>query len=192
MRDLRRWSDDHAPRRSQGNLLPDASGVDDRSERQGRDFGLRPIRAERRRKLTVVFKHSAKITLARVGDYNRSLSPFVVRVARAAMDGFSRPTSPAIVRLFRAVTKVIAKPRGKVRDGFGDIDPAAAGRAGAACAAISARYAGLVEEVSRNPGLSPTQRAAAISGLRAQQAAESRRCIENHHGGREKRRTGAA
>jgi hypothetical protein len=58
-------------------------------------------------------------------------------------------------------------------DGFGDIDPMTAGRAAGAAAAVSARYAGLIEEVSKNPSMTPEQRAAAISGLRARQSAES-------------------
>jgi hypothetical protein len=57
--------------------------------------------------------------------------------------------------------------------GFGDIDPAAAGRAAEASAAIFARYEGLIGEVSRNPALSPQQRAAAIVALRHRQSAEA-------------------
>jgi len=57
--------------------------------------------------------------------------------------------------------------------GYGDIDPAAAARAAAASAAVAARYAGLIEEVSRNLGLTPEQRATAINSYRQRQAAEA-------------------
>lgn len=89
------------------------------------------------------------------------------------MNAVSRSPLPAIIRQFRATVKAITKPRRRGSNGFGDVDPSAAGRAAAASAAISARYAGLIEEVSKNPGLTPEQRAAAISGLRQRQAAES-------------------
>lgn len=113
------------------------------------------------------------MTLARIGDFVRSQFPFVARVARAAMDAVSRPRFPLVVRQFRAMTKATTKPRRRGGGGFGAIDPTAAGRAAAASAAVSARYEGLIEEVSRNPGLTPEQRAAAIRGLRQQQAAEA-------------------
>jgi hypothetical protein len=113
------------------------------------------------------------VTLARIGDFARSQFPFVARVARAAMDAVSRPQFPLIVRQFRAAMKAITKPRRKGSGGFGSIDPTAAGRAAAASAAVSARYEGLIEEISRNPGLTPEQRAAAIRGLRQQQSAEA-------------------
>ena len=79
-----------------------------------------------------------------------------------------------------------------VRDGFGDIDPTATAGAAAASAAVAARYAGLIDEVSRNLGLSPQQRAAAIAGLRHSQAAEaaavSRRIMSEAKGAAKQRR----
>jgi hypothetical protein len=46
MQDLRRWSNDSPQWRGAGNLLPFVARVDDRQERQGLDFGMRPLRGE--------------------------------------------------------------------------------------------------------------------------------------------------
>ena len=113
---------------------------------------------------------------------SRSPLPAFRRAARAAVApriDSSRPTVPvrraALMLATRAAGAESAAPIAAHRppDGFGDIDPAAAGRAAASAAAVLARYAGLIDEVSRNPGLTPQQRAAAISGLRQKQAAEA-------------------
>ncbi|OYV36432.1 MAG: hypothetical protein B7Z80_15525 [Rhodospirillales bacterium 20-64-7] len=52
-------------------------------------------------------------------------------------------------------------------------DPAAAGDVQATVAAITARYEGLIAEISENRSMSQTQKAAAIVGLRYQQAQEA-------------------
>jgi hypothetical protein len=53
----------------------------------------------------------------------------------------------------------------------GSNDPTAARRAAPASIAVSTRYAGLIEEVSKNPGLTPEQKA--VAGLRVRQSAEA-------------------
>ena len=122
-----------------------------------------------------MFRHAAKMNLARIGDFNRPLFPFVARVARAAMDRVADPQFQEFVRQFRATVQDITKPkaRGKVDKGFGSIDPTASGRAAAASRAVFARYEGLIDEVSRNMGLTPEQRASAILSLRQRQSAEA-------------------
>jgi hypothetical protein len=59
-------------------------------------------------------------------------------------------------------------------DGFGDIDPMEAARASAASAAVMAYYGALIAEISSNPGLSPTQKGAAITALRQKMKAAAR------------------
>jgi transcriptional regulator with XRE-family HTH domain len=77
-------------------------------------------------------------------------------------------------------------------DGFGDIDPMAAGRGTAAAAAVAARYAGLIDEVLRNPCLTPEQRTGAIASLRQRQSAEaaavSKRIMDEAKGAAKARR----
>jgi hypothetical protein len=84
----------------------------------------------------------ARQNLPKLVTFTRSQLGFAARLAQAGLDALSRPF---IVRQFRkAVKPITTKPR-RAPSGFGDVDPTAAGRAAAASAAISARYAGLIE-----------------------------------------------
>ena len=53
------------------------------------------------------------------------------------------------------------------------IDPTASGRAQAAADAVSARFAGAIESIEKDPSLTPEQRAGAIAALRLRQSAEA-------------------
>ncbi len=97
------------------------------------------------------------VMLARRGTADRAASvPVLIPLVRKAMAMTARPSAPR-----RPV------------DGFGDIDPTAAGRAQAASNAVFSRYQGLIDAIATDPSLTPEQRASAIRSLQQQQAAEA-------------------
>jgi hypothetical protein len=121
------------------------------------------------------FQRGAKQVCPRISGSVRSVRAFAAQVAGAAIIAANRPDRPPLFAVARMARNEITRrgARRYVRDGFGDIDPTAAGRAAAASAAVASRYAGLIEEVSRNLGLTPEQRASAIASLRQRQSAEA-------------------
>ena len=94
-----------------------------------------PARAARLPLLSI-FRHTAKITLARVGDFGRSQMPFLSRVVQTAMRAAARaamqpqprmaaiPRRPAGCARLRRST---SKPRGKGRFHGNNISPCGAG-----------------------------------------------------------------
>ena len=102
--------------------------------------------------------------LARDADPSRPVAPTVAPVRRAAFAFLTHAAAGDITRR--------RSPR-RPSDGSGGIDPAEAGRASSAADAVFSRYQGLIDAISKDPSLTPTQRAAAISGLRQRQTAEA-------------------
>ena len=106
---------------------------------------------------------------------------FVAQVTGAAIKAASEKAERWPVFAFARVVMQEITPRHRrryVRDGFGDIDPADAGRGAAASAEVASRYAGLIEAVSNNLGLTPHERAKIIASLRQQQATECKAASE--------------
>lgn len=117
---------------------------------------MRPLRAQGSQQLTRTFRHTAKITLARVGDFNRDLMPFLSRVVRAvAMAAAQDATRPA------------ARARPVL------MDSAAFARAQAAFDHVFSLFAGQIEAVQRDRSLTPDQRASAVRALRERQQMEA-------------------
>lgn len=144
-----------APTGGRANLLPLAAGLDDRQGGARGNLGLQPIRAAgNQQRLTAHFKHTARVTLAQVGDFDRPQHAFVARVVRAAMNG---ATQPAAAPAARAIGR----------------DPLTAARAQAAFDAVWSRLQGAIDDTARDVSLTRDQRAAAIRALRERQQKEA-------------------
>lgn len=98
-----------------------------------------------------MFRHAARVTLARVGDFDRPQFAFVARVARAAMDVVTQPDTRAALGM----------------------DPTAAARAQAAFDTVWSRLQVAIDDLTNDRSLSPDQRAAAVRALRERQGMEA-------------------
>ncbi len=88
LHDLRGWLDSHERARGAGDRLPAQPRT-----RLGGNGGLRQVRGQGNAAQVKLFRHAAKITNARMGDFNRSLMPFLARVARAVVRDAARQTT---------------------------------------------------------------------------------------------------
>ena len=95
------------------------------------------------------FRHAARVTAARQGDFDRPLYPYLERVARAVVRDASRQTT---------------QPRADIAH-----DTTASGRADAAYKHELGKREGLIEAASRDRSLSPDQRFLVVRSLREQQ-----------------------
>ena len=88
LHDLPGWLDSQEPKRGAGNRL----FAQPRTGLAG-NGGVQQVLSRGRTPRVKLFRHAAKIATARLGDFNRSLMPFLSRVARAVIRDAAQQTT---------------------------------------------------------------------------------------------------